>query len=292
MAWPLNIIKQITMKHTETGWNSADGLKIFARAWEPEGEIKAVLCLVHGIGEHTGRFEPVAEMLTKQGFVLFGADWRGHGRSEGKRGHVQSIEVVLDDTDLLLGIARNRYPGKPLFLYGQSLGAILVLYYGLVRKPLIHGIIATSPALHSSLDEQPVKIAIARILGSLFPSLTLHSGLNPEWLTRDKSIVQAYRDDPMVHYQISLGFGRILIGIRKWSIKNSSRFEAPLLLMHGTQDKIAYPSGSIEFAEPIGKKCTFIQWEDAYHELHNEPEKEEVMKTITLWILNHCSNYE
>lgn len=272
------------MKHSETAWNSVDGLKIFAQAWEPEGEIKAVVCLVHGIGEHTGRFEPVTKLFTKHGLVLFGADWRGHGRSEGKRGHVHSIEAVLDDTDILLDKARIKYPGKPLFLYGQSLGAIIVLYYGLVRNPAISGIIATSPALHSSLDEQPVKIAIAKILGSVFPSVTLHSGLNPDWLSRDKAIVQAYRDDPMVHYQISLGFAKILIRIRKWALDNSAGFPLPLLLMHGTHDKIAYPSGSIDFSRPIGNNCTFIQWQGAYHELHNEPEKDEVIKTMTSWI--------
>jgi len=271
------------MKIKETGWTSQDGIKLFTRIWEPDKDIKAVICLAHGIGEHTGRFLPVAEYFTASGYAMIGNDMRGHGLSEGKRGHIDSIGVVMDDFDLLLSNTKLMYPGKPVFLYGQSLGAILVLYHGLTRKPVISGVIATSPALHSSLDEQPFKIALVKLLSPLLPSLTLHGGLKPAMLTRDVKVVNAYIDDPLVHYQISLGFGRILIEIRKWAIESSSGFSLPLLLMHGTSDQIAYISGSREFASRV-TNCTYIEWENALHELHHEPEKEEVLKIIKDWI--------
>lgn len=282
------------MRNFVTEWKSADGLEIFAQGWEPEElPAKGVVCLVHGIGEHTGRFEHVAQALSEAGYVLMGADWRGHGRSEGKRGHVPSIEAILKDIDRVIEEASHRYEGLPLFLYGQSLGAIMVLYYSLKRKPNINGVIATSPALHTSLDEQPFKIIAARILGSIIPGLTLHSGLVPQDLSRDEPTVQAYINDPMVHYRLSLGFGKKLLGVRTWTLEHAAELEIPLLLMHGKADNIAYPSGSMEFAAPIDEKCTLVLWEGALHELHNEPERDEVFKVIISWLdKQEKSNYD
>lgn len=265
-------------------WKSSDGLKIVARSWEPISQVNAVVCLLHGIGEHTGRFEHVGKAFALKGVALIGSDWRGHGLSEGKRGYIPSIEVVLDDIDLLISKAMELFPAVPVFLYGQSLGGILALYYSIVRKPRISGVIVTSPALLSSLDKQPFKIAIAKILGRFFPLLSLHSGLDPFELSRDHTIIDKYINDPLVHYHLTLGFGRILIRIRKWMLENSADFPLPLLLMHGTEDTIAYVAGSKQFAKAINGKCQLILWEGALHELHNEPEKDKVIETIVNWI--------
>ncbi len=276
------------MRNFETEWKSVDGLRIFVQGWEPEElPVIGVVCLVHGIGEHTGRYGHVAQVLTGAGYVLMGADWRGHGNSEGKRGHVPSMEAVLNDIDRLLEEARHRYEGSPLYLYGQSLGAIMVLYYSLKRKPHINGVIATSPALRSSLDEQPVKIMAARVLGSVIPGLTLNSGLVPDQLSRDIATVQAYINDPLVHYRLSLGFARKLLDARRWTLEHAAEFALPLLLMHGKADNIAYPSGSEEFAAPIDGRCTLVLWDDAFHELHNEPERKEVFSVILSWLEKH-----
>lgn len=277
------------MIHFETDWKSDDGLRLFAQGWEPDTSKKAVVCLVHGIGEHTSRFEHVARALTAGGYILFGSDWRGHGRSEGKRGHISSIEAVLKDIDLMIAKAKEKYPGLPVFLYGQSLGAILVLYYALKRQPDIAGVIASSPALRSSLDKQPVKIAAANILGAIIPSVTLNSGLVPAQLSRDTDVVNAYINDPMVHFRMSLGFGKILLGVRKWVLEHSGEFSLPLLLMHGKDDQIAYYSSSVDFAKHIKDNCNLVIWDGALHELHNEPEKQEVFKTITEWINNQLT---
>lgn len=279
------------MSIKELSWKTVDGIDVFARLWQPENDVRAVVCLLHGIGEHTGRFHHVGDKFNEQGIALLGADWRGHGKSGGKKGFFPSVEAVLDDVDILLSKAAKLFPRTPVFLYGQSLGAILALYYGLVRKPEINGIIATSPALESSLDEQPVKIAIARILGSLLPEISLNSGLKPIELSRDPEVVKNYINDPLVHYQLTLGFGRALIHIRKWMMENAADFDLPLLLLHGSDDRIAYVSGSKKFASTIKKNCDFRIWEGALHELHNEPEKKQVIDSIIQWIgtkLDYC----
>lgn len=273
------------MKHLEMNWKTRDGLDIFAQSWEPTIlQPKAVVCLVHGLGEHTSRYAHVAEAFGRQGFVLFGADLRGHGRSGGARGHISSIEDFMQDIDVALEQARARYPGLPIILYGHSLGGIQVLYYGLTRKPDVKGVIATSSGLHTALEQQHVKVMMAKVLGSLMPNTAIASGLDPKSISRDEKVVQDYINDPLVHDKISFSFGKVMVGVTTWTLAHAGEFSLPLLLLHGKADMLAFPSSSIEFAAPLKEKCTLVLWDEAYHELHNEPEKNEVFKTMTLWM--------
>lgn len=273
------------MKHYETTWKSKDGLDIFAQAWGPDVvQPRAVACLVHGLGEHSSRYAHVAEALSKEGVILFTADLRGHGKSAGARGHINSIEDFMQDIDTLFEQAHTRYTGLPLFLYGHSLGGILVLHYALKRKMNVKGVIATSPGLHTALKKQPVKIFLAKTLGSLMPSTALASGLEVNGISRDKSVIDAYNADPLNHGLVSLGFGKIMIDVVKWTLDHAKDFSYPLLLLHGKKDPIAFVSSSIEFAEPLKEKCTLVLWDEGLHELHNEPEKAEVFKTMALWM--------
>lgn len=273
------------MKNFETSWKAHDGLDIFAQGWEPEARApKAVVCLVHGLGEHSSRYAHVAEAFGREGYALFTYDLRGHGRSAGVRGHISSIEDFMKDIDILLDQARKRYTGLPLILYGHSLGGIQVLHYGLIRKPNVKGVVATSPGLHTALETQTLKVNMAKILGSIIPGVTISSGLDSKAISRDEKVVSLYNHDPLNHDKVSLGFGRIMLGVTKWTIEHAGEFSLPLLLMHGKSDQIAFPSSSIEFAAPIKENCTLVLWDDAYHELHNEAEQNEVFKTMTLWM--------
>lgn len=278
------------MNHFETKWKSFDNLDIFAQGWDTDASPqRAVVCLVHGIGEHSLRYLNVAEAFTKEGYVLFGADLRGHGKSGGPRGHFPSMEAVLLDIDLLLGHARKRYPDIPLFLYGHSLGGILVLHYALKHKPDIKGVIATSSGLHNALEKQQFKVMAAKLLGSLVPTVTIPSGLDVNALSHDKEIGKFYDNDPLVHNKMSFGFGKIMLNVTHWTLEHASEFSLPLLLLHGKSDSIALPSSSIEFAASLNEKCKLVLWDDAYHELHNETIKDEVFKTMTTWIGQHLT---
>ena len=273
------------MKHQELTWKTYDGLDIFVQYWEPTVlQPKAVVCLVHGLGEHSSRYAHVAEAFGREGFVLFTSDLRGHGRSGGARGHISSIEDFVMDIDELLEQAGARFADLPLFLYGHSLGGIQVLHYGLLRKPKVKGVIATGSGLHTALEKQAWKVAVAKVLGILMPSVSLASGLDPKSISRDEKVVQAYINDPLVHDKISLGFGKTILGVTHWTLKHAGDFPLPLLLMHGKKDVLAFPSSSIEFAAPLKENCTLLLWENAYHEIHNEPEQTEVFKTMTQWM--------
>lgn len=268
------------MTHSEASWRSEDGLKIFSRYWKPDGEPKALVCLVHGVGEHSGRYGHVAEAFCEKGYVLYTFDQRGHGLSEGPRGHYPLMEIVLKDIDLLLKNAGEKFPGLPVFLYGHSLGGLLALHYSLKRKPMfLSGVIATSPGLKTSLQEQPVKIFAAKVLGSIMPKLSINSGLDVNGISRDRSVIDAYLKDPLVHSKMSLGFGKVMIGVLDWTMQHADEFCLPLLLMHGRSDKITYYTGSEAFASKVND-CEWVLFEDGFHELHNEPFKEQVFNVM------------
>ncbi len=272
------------MKAFESNWTDQEGLRFYSRGWEPDGKPKAAVALLHGLGEHTGRWAHIGAALSGAGYAVMGMDLRGHGKSGGQRGHTPSLEAYMQDIDLFLEQVRARYPGLPTFLYGHSLGAILALNYGLRRKPDLKGVIATAPALHSELETQRVKVFLARVLGALLPTAATASGLRTNMLSHDPEIERAYVSDPEVHDRISFGWGRIMADNIGWVLRHASEFPLPLLIMHGSLDTIAYPSSSQEFAAPLKDQATLVVWQDMYHEIHNELKKEDVLRTAIAWM--------
>ncbi len=272
------------MKHFESSWKAKDGLETYFQGWEPEKTPQAAICLVHGLGEHSGRYVHVADHLTAAGFAVLTMDLRGHGKSAGARGHVNSIDNFLDDIDRLLNEAENRYLGIPRFLYGHSLGGFLVLLYTLKRQPLLAGVVSTSPGLRSPLEKQSLKLAFSRSLAMLLPSLIIPSGLNAADISRDPEVVRVYQNDPLVHDRASLAFVKALFDAIPWTFQHAPEFKPPLLLVHGTKDNITLPSGSQEFASLVPGDCTLKLWDGLYHETHNEPEKEQVLAFLTDWL--------
>ena len=189
----------------------------------------------------------------------------------------------MQDIDIFLHQARSQFPSLPLILYGHSLGGILVLHYALARKPDLKGVISVSPGLHNALQKKPIMVMMAQLLGGLFPKVSVSNQLPLEGISRDEKVVQAYKNDPLIHNQISMGLGKMMLHATKQTLKNAGKFKYPLLIMHGKADFITYDSGSIAFAAPIKKNCNLILWEGAYHELHNEPEQTEILKAMTDW---------
>ena len=279
------------MKSFEDKWQDKEGTTFFLRGWEPEaGKPKALVALVHGLGEHTARYAHVGKALARAGYAMVGFDLRGHGRSGGARGHASSLDAYMQDIRQFFSLLGQRYPAIPQFLYGHSLGGLLVLAYAIQYGTGLKGVIATGPGLRSSLQEQKTKVAMVRLLGSLLPTMTVPSGLEAGMVSRDVAIVEAYRKDPLVHYSASLGFGRAALSAIDLCFARARDFPAPLLIMHGTGDKIAYFSGSEDFARLVseaGGDVTLRLWNDLYHEIHNEPEKEEVFQFMIEWLDKH-----
>ncbi|MCX6069792.1 MAG: lysophospholipase [Chloroflexi bacterium] len=273
------------METAEWRWTTSDGVEIYSKAWIPSGKAKAVVCVLHGVGEHIGRYQAAGEAMAQAGYVQAGFDQRGFGKSGGRRGHTPSLEAYFDDIDMFLREVGQRYPGLPRFLYGMSMGGVLVLAYTPVRQPALAGVIAAGPGLKTSLEEQKVKVLLARLLGQLVPTLTLNSGVDPQEISRDPQVIEAFLKDPLVHFLVTAAWGRSMLRAVGLVFENAPRFPLPLLIMHGTKDTIAYPRGSQAFAELAPKdKVTLKMWDGFKHDLHTDPEKAEVFKTMIQWM--------
>lgn len=279
------------MKRFDEKWKAQDGTTFVVHGWEPEeGNPRALVVLVHGLGEHTARYAHVGKVLAKSGYALVGFDLRGHGKSGGAKGHASSLEVVMQDIHQFFRLMENRYPGIPHFLYGHSLGGLFALAYAIQHGAPLKGVIVTGPGLRSSLQEQKAKVAVVRMLGSLLPTMTLQSGLDATMISRDAAIVEAYRKDALVHDSASLGLGLAALRAIDLCFARAREFPVSLLILHGKADKIAYASGSEDFAQLLraeGKDVTLKVWDGLYHEIHNEPEKEEVFRFMLEWLHQH-----
>ncbi len=271
------------MTHQEFSLLTKDGLNLFAQAWEPDETPRAAVCLIHGLGEHSSRYTHVAEAFNQAGFAMLAFDHRGHGKSPGKRGHIPDYESLLDDIAAALTVTRERYPEVPVFLYGHSMGGSLVLNYALRRNPQLAGVICTSPWIKLGFEPPVTQVILARIMNFMMPSFTQANDLDAQGLSRDPEVVKAYQEDPLVHDQASARFFVEFYGAGYWALEHASQLTMPLLLAHGSADKLTSPEASQEFAARAGELCTLKIWDGYYHETHNEPEKDEVIAFYIQW---------
>ncbi|RJR30761.1 MAG: alpha/beta hydrolase [Desulfobacteraceae bacterium] len=272
------------MKTLELGWRSKDGLDFFGRAWHPDQAAKGVICLVHGLGEHVGRYEHAGAEFAEAGYALLGFDQRGHGRSDGPRGHTPSYDALMDDIGELLDQAEKHYPGVPCFLYGHSMGGNEVINYGMRRNPPLLGVIATGPWLRLSFRPSAWQVALGRLMNKVAPAFTQASKLDATAISRDSRVVEAYTNDPLVHDRISARLFVEMYDSGEWALANAARLSIPLLLMHGGADRITSASASREFAQKSGGNTALHIQDGLYHEIHNEPEKSGVFKIMIAWL--------
>lgn len=266
-------------------WKTTDNLRIYSKIWEPQGAAKGVVCLVHGVCEHIGRYQADAEALTDDGYIFAGFDQRGFGKSEGLPGYAPSLEAYFNDIDLFIAEIRSLYPDASVFLYGHSMGGILVLSYTPVRSPSVKGVIVTSPGLESVLQKKRFKGFLVKLVGKVCPTYSFDNGIDTGMLSRDPNVGDEYAADPLVHSRITVAWGTVMMKAIALAFENASRFPVPILLMHGTDDRIAFLRGTRAFAGRVANANVTLKWWDGFkHELHTDPQKEEVFRVMTGWL--------
>ncbi|MBA4854029.1 alpha/beta hydrolase [Emticicia sp. BO119] len=261
--------------------------KIFFQQWLPEQETTGIIALVHGLGEHSGRYSHVAEFFTSQGIVVIAVDTYGHGQTTGKRGHADSMEAYMEQISRLLELAKQTVPDKPVFLYGHSMGGALVLNYLFRHTPTISGVIVTSPAVRPGFELPKPLLIIGKIARIIAPSFTQANSLDLENLSHDHEVIEKYKADPLVHNQVSGMVGISLIEWGEWLLQNARYTTVPVLLMHGTEDKLTSYEASKLLASQLSGTITFKSYEGLFHELHNEFEKQSVLNDMMMWIQKH-----
>ena len=271
----------------EFNWKTKQGGKIFAQKWLVDGKPKAIITLVHGLGEHIGRYDHVAKFFNQNQISFYGFDHRGHGKSSGIRGHIGDSQEFIEDIDTLVETSKSENPDVPIFLYGHSMGGNMVLFYAMKKQPEIKGVICTSPGIATGEPIPPTKLMLANLLKTMLPSLTMNNGLDVNNLSRNPQVVKAYQEDPLVHPMVSTKLAMDMFSNGDWIIANAEKFGSSLLLLQGDKDHIVNLEKTKQFASKVSSSLiTFKIFPDFYHELHNELEQEQVLQYILNWINN------
>jgi alpha-beta hydrolase superfamily lysophospholipase len=275
------------MDFTEEMIHSDDAVELYLRIWPSASDPQAAVIMTHGHGEHIGRYEHLAEALAGRGFQCFGYDLRGHGRSSGQKGYLESWADYHQDLISVLNRVLDEEAECPIFLYGHSLGGVVALEYCLQVSDGIRGVIASGPAIGKP-NIPEILFVISRLLSRIYPTFTIATQLETAALSRIASVVRAYEEDPLVHDRGTARMGTELTATADWIQEHVADWSLPLLILHGEKDRLINPADSRRFYNnvPIEDK-TYLELKDGYHEPHNDLEKEFVIQRIGDWIEAH-----
>jgi alpha-beta hydrolase superfamily lysophospholipase len=276
------------MKYSEFYVNDSQNFRFFVRKYMPDSRPKGLILLLHGLSDHGGRFTLVAESFANEGYVFVAPDLRGNGKSDGKRGHFDSLDQMMSDINFLLQDCRKSHPGIPVMLYSQSMGGNLAINYALRFPGEIECVVASSPWLRlTKPPSAPVQWA-ASMLIKMFPDLAIPNGLKAKDLCHDEAACKAYSTDPLNHGKVSLSTFFNIKNSGEWAIKNASTLKIPLLILHGDADPITSFTASQQLQQNANSLLTFLPFKGLFHELHNEPgEKEVIVGEAVKWVKSH-----
>ena len=276
------------MQHSTGSLSAHDGLQLFTQTWQPDEPAKAAVLLVHGINEHSGRYEYMASHLVAHGIAVYSYDHRGHGQSAGPRVYVDSFDEYVDDLAIVFRNIREQTGELPLFLMGHSLGGLIASLFIVNRRPELHALILSSPALQIPPDLSPLKQKLVGIINRVAPRLILGK-LEIDHISRDKSVQDAYIADPLTNNKgIRARMGFESLQAMKRVRQHPEAFTMPLYLFHGTADRITDPNGSKWlYAEAPSADKALRLFDGLFHETMNEPERDEVLAELSDWITAH-----
>jgi alpha-beta hydrolase superfamily lysophospholipase len=273
------------MQHREGTFYGYGRLPLYYQAWQPDESPRASLLIVHGHGEHSGRYPNVVNHLVPRGFAVYALDHRGHGRSPGQRGYANSMAEFRGDVGGLLRLAATDHPHTPLFLLGHSMGGLISLDF-LLHHPdaELRGAIISAPVV-GQIGVAPILLRLSRLLARVWPTFSLGSGLDAKDISRDPQDVAAYQNDPLVHSRGTVRLATEVMDAAAWCQTHAHSLQLPLLLIHGTADRITSPQDSRRFFDNAGSADkTYIAYEGGYHESHNDIHHEQVVADMLAWL--------
>jgi len=277
------------MQHREDKFAGAGSLGLYYQSWIPEAP-KAALAIVHGFGEHSGRYANLVKYLVPRGCAVYGFDHRGHGRSPGTRGHINAWNEFRDDVRAFLTIVRRQHPGLPVFLFGHSLGGLIALEYVTRDADGLKGVIASGPLL-TPARLSPIIALIAKVLARVAPNKPLKTGLDASAISRDAAVVKAYQDNPLVHSYGTARLGREIASAQQWTSAHAGDVRLPLFMILGGSDRLVPPEGGRRFFAKVGCPDRKLQeYPGAYHEPHNDFVADQVMRDLGQWLDAHLKS--
>jgi acylglycerol lipase len=273
------------MNHIEGKFIGVRDIQVFYQAWLPDGDVKAVLPIIHGLGEHSGRYMNVVNHFVPLGYVVYGLDHIGHGKSGGPREFVENFDDFSDTFKAYMAMLKQWQPGKPIFLLSHSIGGLIAAYYLLDHQAEFQGAIFSAPVVKVASHVSQTTIFMARTLSLLAPSAGVLP-VDPSTISRDPDVVKAYINDPLVFHgkttaRLAAEMLRALIRVSS----ETNKITLPFLAMQGGGDRLVDPDGAQILYERAGSKDKTLKiYEGLYHEIFNEPEHERVLTDVENWL--------
>jgi acylglycerol lipase len=275
------------MRHEEGFIQGVRGIRIYRQCWLPDGEPRAVLLVVHGLGEHCGRYSNVVNHLVPLGYALYGLDHVGHGKSEGTREYVERFEDYTDTLDIYRGMVRQAQPDKPLILYGHSLGGLISSTYLLDHQAGLAGAILSAPLSRVPENVSAMTVTMGRVLSRLAPKAGVLP-LDAAAVSRDPAVVQAYMDDPLVfHGKTPARLAAEMMRAMQRVMAEAGKITLPVMIFQGSADRLVPGDARFLYDAVSSADKTLRIYEGLYHETHNEPECGTVLHDLEVWLDAH-----
>lgn len=267
----------------ERSWTSGDGTRLRGRVARPSAPW-GVVSLVHGHGEHAGRYDHVIAALVDTGLAVYAADLRGHGRSAGPRGHVMAWSDYVDDVATTHAAAvADGLAALPRFQLGHSMGGLVAIHVALAKIAPLAGLILSAPLLALAMPVPAPKAIVGRLMSRVWPSLSLPTGLDANLISHDRSVVEAYQADPLVHGRASSRWFTEMLQAMASAHARAAELTMPVLLMHGSDDRLTSPEGSRRLAARL-PDVSFHELPGQYHEIFNEVDRDRPLGLMKEWL--------
>jgi alpha-beta hydrolase superfamily lysophospholipase len=276
---------------SDGSFQSGSGANIFYCCWTP-AEPRAVLLLAHGLAEHSGRYDDFASFFADAGIATYALDLPGHGRSDGKRGHIRDFQEYTDALEALLSPAREAHPDIPFVLFGHSMGGLIAADFLLQHQSEFVAAVLTGAAIQSPQQPSSIVLFINRVIASVMPRLgVLH--MDASGISRDPQVISDYENDPLVYRgKATAGLVTALFSAMKRVVENSTLIRLPMLIMHGSVDSLTAVEGSKLLHDSISSEDKkIVIYDGLYHEILNEPERKNVMEDILQWLETRIGDY-
>jgi alpha-beta hydrolase superfamily lysophospholipase len=273
------------MQHTEGKFTGRNNFSLYRQAWLTEGAPKAILLVVHGIAEHSGRYTNLVNYFVPKGYAVYSFDLRGQGKSDGKRSYIERFSYYIDDLQTFFNLVRTENPNTRIFMVGHSMGSTIALDYALEHQSELQGLIISGTTLKLGSSINKAAILMAKILSMILPKIEV-SALDPGGISRDPSVVAAYVNDPLNYTgKLSARFGVELLKTMEMLQSGLSEINLPILIMQGSQDRISDPASSKMLFDGVSSKDKTMKiYEGFYHEIFNDPERQQVFSDMEAWL--------
>lgn len=276
------------VRRTESHFEAAGNRVLFRRAWLSD-RTERVLLVAHGLGEHSGRYDNFGAWMAERGSSVHAFDHQGHGRSSGKRCHIRRFRHLLDDLEVVLSSVQQDHPGIPIFLVGHSMGSLIVVDFLRDRQPSISGAVLSGAPLALPAGLSAARRVVAGLLRHLAPGISVETGIDPEALCTDSSVVKAYTDDPLVVRRMTLALRGELFGAIKRASSGAPEIRVPTLLLHGEDDRVCAPDASTRFRQRMTVDGAVKLYSGMRHEIFNEPHQHTVFEDVLAWVTHRAN---